>query len=412
MIVLNSKNKPTLNYNPVLDNIIGEGAFTYLARAKEIARTRGIRIVSFGIGQPDFPTPQHIIDEAKRALDEGFTGYTETAGILEVREAIADYLNERYKGDVKPDEVIVTTGAKTAIFLAIATYIREGDEVIIPEPSYPAYAQVVKLFKGKPKYVSLEWKVDTGGFLLDLTRIEESITPKTRMIILNNPHNPTGAVFTKEQVDRLMEIARERNVIIVADEIYDNFVYDIEFNSVLSYEDWRDYVVYVNGFSKTFSMTGWRLGYVVARREVIRKMLDLAVNIYSCAPSFAQKAAVIALKGDWTPVKEMVKVFKARRDLLYELLKDVPGFEVWKSQGAFYMFPCVKKTLELTGISSEKELADILLEKYGVVVLPGILFPDKAGKGFLRLSFATSFEDIREGVKRIKEAINELSGKK
>jgi len=412
VIVLNSKNKPTLNYNPVLDNIIGEGAFTYLARAKEIARTRGIRIVSFGIGQPDFPTPQHIIDEAKRALDEGFTGYTETAGILEVREAIADYLNERYKGDVKPDEVIVTTGAKTAIFLAIATYIREGDEVIIPEPSYPAYAQVVKLFKGKPKYVSLEWKVDTGGFLLDLTRIEESITPKTRMIILNNPHNPTGAVFTKEQVDRLMEIARERNVIIVADEIYDNFVYDIEFNSVLSYEDWRDYVVYVNGFSKTFSMTGWRLGYVVARREVIRKMLDLAVNIYSCAPSFAQKAAVIALKGDWTPVKEMVKVFKARRDLLYELLKDVPGFEVWKSQGAFYMFPCVKKTLELTGISSEKELADILLEKYGVVVLPGILFPDKAGKGFLRLSFATSFEDIREGVKRIKEAINELSGKK
>ena len=412
MLVLNSKNKPTLNYNPVLDNIIGEGAFTYLARAKEIARTRGIRIVSFGIGQPDFPTPQHIIDEAKKALDEGFTGYTETAGILEVREAIADYLNERYKGDIKPDEVIVTTGAKTAIFLAIAAYIREGDDVIIPEPSYPAYAQVVKLFKGKPKYVPLEWKGDTEGFLLDLTRIEESITPKTRMIILNNPHNPTGAVFTKEQVDRLMEIARERNVIIVADEIYDNFVYDIEFNSVLSYEDWRDYVVYVNGFSKTFSMTGWRLGYVAARREVIRKMLDLAVNIYSCAPSFAQKAAVIALKGDWTPVKEMVKVFKARRDLLYELLKDVPGFEVWKSQGAFYMFPCVKKTLELTGISSEKELADILLEKYGVVVLPGILFPDKAGKGFFRFSFATSFEDIREGVKRIKEAIEELSRKK
>ncbi len=410
LVILVSKNiKPTLNYNPLLDEILGEGAFSYLAKAKHIARTKGIRVISFGIGQPDFLTPQHIRDEAKKALDEGFTGYTETAGIIEVREAIADYLNERYGAGVKPSEIVVTTGAKTAIFIAIASYIREGDEVIIPEPSYPAYAQVVKLFRGKPIYIPLKWEGGDKGFSLDMDKIEKAITSKTKMIVLNNPHNPTGAVFTGKQIDELMELARQRNLIILTDEIYDNFVYDVEFKGILSHDDWRDYVIYVNGFSKTFSMAGWRLGYVVAREEVVGKMIDLAVNIYSCAPSFAQRAAIIALKGTWEPVKEMIHIFKTRRDLLYQLLKEVPGFDPWKSPGTFYMFPNIKKVLEVTEVKNEKEFADILLERYGVVVLPGILFPENAGRGFLRFSFATSFEDIREGVNRIKRAIEEMS---
>ena len=399
---------PTLNVPKYLYDISGEGAFTYLARAKELAR-KGMDIVSFGIGQPDFPTPEHIREEAKKALDEGFTGYTETAGILELREAIAEYLNNKYGADVKTDEIVVTTGAKTAILIALAMYVQEGDEVIIPEPSYPAYAQVVKLFKGKPVYVPLKWEGGAKGFSLDLELIEKNITEKTKVIVLNNPHNPTGAVFTPKQIDELMDLARRKNLVIIADEVYDNFIYDGEFKSVLSHSDWRDHVVYINGFSKTFPMTGWRLGYIVIRKDVIDRVIDLAVNVYSCATSFAQKAGIKALRGDWKPIKEMIDVFKKRRDLLYELLKQVPGFDVWKSPGTFYMFPNIEGALDLTGLKNAKELADTLLEKYGVVVLPGTEFPDKAGEGFIRFSFATSFDNIRKGVDRIKKAIEELS---
>lgn len=401
-------NPPTLNVPKYLYDISGEGAFTYLARAKELAR-KGMDIVSFGIGQPDFPTPEHIREEAKKALDEGFTGYTETAGILELREAIAEYLNNKYGADVKTDEIVVTTGAKTAILIALAMYVQEGDEVIIPEPSYPAYAQVVKLFKGKPVYVPLKWEGGAKGFSLDLELIEKNITEKTKVIVLNNPHNPTGAVFTPKQIDELMDLARRKNLVIIADEVYDNFIYDGEFKSVLSHSDWRDHVVYINGFSKTFAMTGWRLGYIVIRKDVIDRVIDLAVNVYSCATSFAQKAGIKALRGDWKPIKEMIDVFKKRRDLLYELLKQVPGFDVWKSPGTFYMFPNIEGALDLTGLKNAKELADTLLEKYGVVVLPGTEFPDKAGEGFIRFSFATSFDNIRKGVDRIKKAIEELS---
>ncbi len=400
--------KPTLQVSKHLYDISGEGAFAYLARAKELAR-KGMKIVSFGIGQPDFPTPDHIREAAKKALDEGFTGYTETAGILELRQAIADYLNDQYGADVTPDEIVVATGAKTAILLALALYVKEGVEVIIPEPSYPAYAQVVKLFRGKPVYVPLKWEGGSKGFSLDLELIEEKITNNTRVLVLNNPHNPTGAVFTPKQVDELLELARRKNIIIIADEIYDNFVYDGEFKSVLSFSDWRDYVIYVNGFSKTFAMTGWRLGYVVVRKEIVDRVIDLAVNVYSCAVSFVQKAGITALKGDWKPVREMIEIFRKRRDLLYELLKTIPGFDVWRSPGTFYMFPNVEEAIAKTGMKNSKEFADTILEKYGVVILPGTAFPDRAGEGFIRFSFATSFEDIKEGAARIKQAVEELS---
>ncbi len=401
--------KPTLNLNPTVYKIIGESAFTYLARAKALAE-KGMDIVSFGIGQPDLPTPKHIREAAKRALDEGFTGYTETAGIAPLREMIAWYLNSRYNADVKKDEIVVATGAKTAIFMGIAAFVRPGDEVIIPEPSYPLYAQVVKLFGGKPIFVPLSWYGPDKGFHLNIELLESKVSSKTRMIVINNPHNPTGAVFAPNEIDDLYSLAMRKKVVILADEVYDNFVYSgVNFKSILSEPEWRDYVVYVNGFSKTFAMTGWRLGYIVARSEIIDRFIDLAVNIYSCAVSFAQKAAVTALKGSWEPVKEMVTLFEKRRNLLYELLSDVPGFEVWRSPGTFYMFPKVTEALELLGIKTSKELADLLLERYGVVVLPGTAFPDKAGEGFIRFSFSVNLDKIREGVSRIKRAIEELS---
>ncbi len=399
---------PTLDLQPTMYEIQGETAFAFLALAKKL-EAQGRRIISFGIGQPDFPTPKNIREAAKKALDEGFTGYTETAGIPELREAIAEYLNRRYNAGVEPDEIVATTGAKTAIFLAIAAYLRPGEEVIVPDPSYYAYAMIAKFFGGKPVYAGMKFEPHYG-FKLDIEKIESLVTDKTRIIVVNNPHNPTGSIFDADQIAELYDLARKKNIILLFDEIYDNFVYEEgKFKSILSFPDWRDNVVYVNGFSKTFSMTGWRLGYLVVRKEVIPKILDLAVSVYSCPPSIAQKAGIEALKGDWSEVYKMINEFKKRAEILYDILKDAYGIEPYKPHGAFYMFPRVRELLDKAGLSVE-EFSHKLLYDYGVVVLPGTSFPGSLGKDFIRLSFATSTEDIKEGAKIIVKASKELAG--
>ena len=397
---------PTLNLNPAMYDIIGETAFAFLAVARKL-EAEGKRVISFGIGQPDFPTPKHIREAAKKALDEGFTGYTETAGIPELREAISWYLS-RY-GSVDPDEIVVTTGAKTAIFIALSAYLRPGDEIIVPDPIYYAYSQIAKFLGAKPVFVPMKFEAGEG-FSLDIDAIEAAVTERTRMIVVNNPQNPTGAVFDDEQISGLYEIARKHNLIIVADEIYDNFVYEgARFKSLLSFDDWRDYVVYINGFSKTFSMTGWRLGYLAVRKDVIPRILDLAVSVYSCAPSFAQKAGVEALRGDWEPVKQMIAEFERRAKRLYEILSEAKGIEPYLPKGAFYMFPRVRGLLEKTGLDVGG-LTNKLLYDYGVLVLPADSFPEKVGKDFVRLSFATSMENIEEGARKIVEASRDLYG--
>jgi aspartate aminotransferase len=401
--------------NPVNDylkdivrELQGEKAFTYLAKAHEVAERKGVKVISFGIGQPDLPTFDNIVNAAKKALDERFTGYTETEGIRELREAIADYLNYRYHVVVRPDEIVVTTGTKTAIFLAIAAYIRPGDEVIIPDPTYPAYPELTKFFGGKPIYVAM--KFDPGsGFRLDLETIENSVTPRTKAIVINNPHNPTGAIFRPEEVSKLLEIAKDYKLLVIVDEIYDNFVYEQgSFRGVLELEpDWRSYVLYTNGFSKTFSMTGWRLGYLVASKEVIDPIKKLAANTYSCPPSIAQKAGVEALRNEasWRSSGAMIDLFRRRRDVMYEELRKIPGIEVWRSAGAFYMYPRVKKILDKLDMDVEK-FADWLLENYGVVVLPGTAFSESSmGREYVRLSFALDEKLIKEGVERIRKAV-------
>lgn len=396
--------KPTQVLNPVMHEIMGETGFTYLAIVKKLIR-EGRDVVSFGIGQPDFPTPAHIREAAKKALDEGFTGYTETAGIPELREAISEYLS-RY-GKVSPDEIIVTTGAKTAVFIALAAFLRPGDELLIPDPSYYAYSQVAKFVGAKPVFVPMDFH-EGEGFSIDVEKFEKAITDKTRGIVVNNPHNPTGTVLTPEETDAIMELARKHNLVVFVDEIYDNFVFHgARFKSFLEYDDWRDHVVYVNGFSKTFSMTGWRLGYLVAREDVIPRLLDLAVSVYSCAPSFAQKAAIEALRGDWGPVREMIREFERRAKRLYEILSEAPGIEAYLPKGAFYMFPRVKKLLDKTGMDVH-QLVDKLLYEYYVLVLPGTSFPGELGKDYVRFSFATSIEDIEKGAKRIVEAAKKM----
>lgn len=398
---------PTMNTKEILQYLGGEAAFAYLAKAKELEK-KGMRIVNFGIGQPDIPTFEHIIDAAKEALDSRFTGYTETAGIYELREAIAEYLNNRYSSDVQPSEIIVAPGAKAALFLALSAYLREGDEVLVPEPSFPAYPEVTKFLGAKPIFIPLKWLGRERGFKLDLESIERAITPKTKMIVINNPHNPTGAVFSSDEIEWVMDLARRKKIIVLADEIYDHFIYDdLKFKSFLSFPDWRDYVLYVNGFSKTFSMTGWRLGYLIARKEVMPRLTVLAVNVYSCATSFVQKAAVVALKKSEEDVNKMIELFRKRRDLICSRLDEVRGFEVWPSKGAFYVFPNVGKVLNELNITVEEFVNRLLISK-GVVVLPGTAFPETYGKNFIRLSFAVDFTSIEEGVKRIKEFVEGL----
>jgi aspartate aminotransferase len=402
-------NPPVDQIKPLVEDLRGELGFIYIARARAL-REKGYRVISFGVGQPDIPTFDHIVESAKRALDKRATGYTETAGIPRLRRAFAEYLNERYGAGAREDEVIVTTGAKTAIFLAIASYISPGDEVIIPEPSYPAYGEVVRFLGGVPRYIPLIFKDPSSGFQLDLEMLESIINKRTKMIVLNNPHNPTGYVFPLKIVESLYQLAREKGLLILADEIYDNFVYgETGFRSITSLSGWKDYVLYVNGASKTFSMTGWRIGYLVVRSDIARKLTRLAVNIYSCAPSFAQEAAADALKGDWAPVKRMIEIFRVRRDLIYQELSKIKGLEVWKPHGAFYIFPRVSSILSRSKMSVE-EFVDYLINKYQVVVLPGSGFPDTAGRDYIRLSYAVSEEDIKEGVRRISDAVKELIG--
>ncbi len=398
---------PTSLIRDCISGLLGEKGFTYIARARRL-KAEGKDVISFGVGQPDIPTFDHIVEAGVEALQRRFTGYTETQGIPELREAIADYLNERYGSDVRSDEVLVTVGTKGAAFLALAAYLRPGDEIIVPEPTYPVYSEAPKFLGARPVYAPLKWLGPERGFTLDLELIESLITSKTKAIAINNPHNPSGAIFEPKQLDRIMELAREKGLVVIVDEIYDNFIYDEgAFKSFMEYPDWRDYVVYLNGFSKTFSMTGWRIGYLVSRREVVNNLTKLAVNVWSCPPSISQAAAVAALKGDWSPIKEMIRLFRERRDVMVSELRKVPGFEVWTSKGAFYEFPRVRKVLEEVGLGVE-EFVDYLIDNYYVVTLPGTAFPNTAGRDYIRFSFCVSKERIVEGVRRIASAVENL----
>lgn len=400
--------RPSETYVKFLDNMLGEGGFAYVAKGRELAK-RGYKVINLSIGQPDSPTPDNVIDEAVNALKvEKFTRYTETKGIPELREAVANYLNERYGSDVKPDEVIISPGAKGALFLALASYLRKGDRIIVPEPTYPAYSEIARFLGAEPVFISFKFD-PKNGFYIDIEDLERLIDDKTRIIVINNPHNPTGAVFDPSFLDEVVEFAKRKKILILADEIYDNFVYEGQFKSLLSYGDWRDWLLYVNGFSKVFSMTGWRLGYLVVDQKASNALKNLAVNIWGCPASFVQKAALRGLKDPdtWVWVKQLVDRYRVARDTLFEGLIKVPKIEVWRSKATFYMFPMVKRILEETGLRDE-ELVNYVIEKYCLILLPGSAFPAETSRFYVRFSFATSIDEIIEGVRRFGEAIETL----
>ena len=358
----------------------------------------GEDIVKFITGRPDFDTPHHIKEAAKQALDEGFVHYTSNYGIPELLDLISRKLEAVNHVSYNPKgEIIVTAGANEAVFLVMMGLLNPGDEVLIPDPIWLHYYYCAGLASAKVVPVPLQEKHD---FTMDPADIEDRITEKTQMIVINSPHNPTGAVMEADRLREIARIAKKHNLLIVSDEIYEHIIYDgVKHFSIASIPDARERTITINGFSKSYSMTGWRLGYVAAPAELISVMNRVHQYTTVCANSFAQKGAAAALEGGMECVHDMVKEFDARRKLIVSLMHDIPGFDCGTPKGAFYAFPSIQKT----GMSS-LEMTDYLLHEAQVAVVPGSVF-GKQGEGYLRFSYAASQDDIREGLKRIKAAM-------
>jgi len=379
---------------------LGGSALEFLAKAKKLEAS-GADVVHFEIGEPDFDTPRNIKEAAKRALDEGYTHYTPSQGIPELREAIAEHERD-YKGiPVDPSRVVVSPGAKVMIMFALQILVNEGDEVIYPDPGYTAYKGLIMLAGGKP--VPLELRAEEG-FEVNAERLESLVTSNTKLIILNSPGNPTGNISRKHELDEIARIALERNLYVISDEVYSRIIYDGEHLTIASIPGMMERTVIVDGFSKTYAMTGWRLGYGIMPEEMVRPLVRLQSNSVSCATAFVQKAGVEALRGDQGPVEEMVAEFRRRRDRIFELLGEIPHVKARKSEGAFYVFLDIREL----GMSS-REFASYLLEKHGVCLLPGNLFGER-GEGYVRISYATSMENIEKGIERIARAVREIAG--
>ncbi len=378
------------------------------AKAKAL-RAKGIDIVNLSAGEPDFDTPAHIKAAAIKALEEGFTRYTPVPGIPELREAICARVKKDYHLDYAPEEVVVTCGAKQALFNLAQALFEPGDEVIILSPYWVSYPPIVELAGAKPVIVPASKE---NNFEPELSALEEALSPRTQGIFLNSPSNPTGLVYSTEFLEGVAALARKRDLIIVTDDIYDHLRFDGKGpeNILTVAPDLRDQTVMVNGVSKTYAMTGWRIGWAVGPKEIIAAMARIQGQSTSNATSIAQKAALEALTGPQDCVAEMRESFKRRAALLYEELKKIPGLDLPRPQGTFYAFVDFsayfgRKTPQGQVIKGSLEMGDYLLEEARVATVPGIAFGEDR---FLRISFANAEEEILKGINRIKEALQKL----
>jgi len=383
-----------MNIVKKMERIGTESAFEVLAKAQALEK-QGKHIIHLEIGSPDFPTPKHVVEAGKKALDDGFTKYGPTAGLLEFREAIADHVSKTRGVNVGADNVCVVPGGKPVMFFAMMALLEEGDEVVYPNPSFPIYESLIDFLGAKRRPVPL---VEERGFAFDLDVFKSQLSDKTKLVILNSPANPTGGVISKEDLKQIADMLRDRDLTILSDEIYCQIYYEQKPASITSFEGIIDKTVILDGFSKTYSMTGWRLGYGVMPKKLADAVNLLMVNSNSCTATFTQKAGLAALTGPQDDVTRMVAEFRKRRDAIVKSLNEVPGFSCTTPAGAFYAFPNVKKT----GMSS-KDLADFLLNEAGVACLNGAAF-GQHGDGYLRFSYANSLENILEAVNRIKAA--------
>lgn len=369
-----------------------ESAFEVLARAQALER-QGKKIIHLEIGSPDFPTPEHIVEAGKRALDEGWTKYGPTAGLPEFREAIAEHISSTRGIRVGAENVCVVPGGKPIMFFVMMALVEPGDEVIYPDPGFPIYESIIRYLGAVPVPVPL---LEDRGFSFDLNVLRDRLSDKSRFLILNSPANPTGGVIPKEDLDQIANLVRDRDLMILSDEIYSRIYYEAAPASITSFDGMLEKTIILDGFSKTYSMTGWRLGFGVMPVWLAEAVNLLMVNSNSCTASFTQRAGLAALQGPQNEVEAMVDEFRRRRDVIVQSLNEIPGFRCSSPAGAFYAFPNVTGTR----IPSRK-LADILLNEAGVACLNGGSFGPH-GDGYLRFSYANSLPNIVEAIDRIR----------
>ncbi len=356
---------------------------------------QGKSIIHLEIGEPDFDTPKYIRDAAKKALDDGFTHYLPSAGYMPLREAIANHYSKTRNIEFSPEEVVVTPGAKPILNFVMNASINEGDEVIYPNPAYPIYESLINFVGG----VSVPYVLrEENGFRFDINEVSSLITKKTKMIIINSPHNPTGGVLTEDDLQKLAELCIKNNLMLFTDEIYDRIIYDgHKYKSIVTIPGMKERTIILNGFSKTYAMTGWRLGYGIMPKEYAKLIAKMQINATSHATTFAQVAGAIGLNGNQDDVEKMREKFEQKRNIIVDGLNSIKGIKCHKPLGAFYVFPNIKST----GKSSQ-EIADILMNDAGVASLPGTAF-GKYGEGYIRFSYANSIENLEEALRRVEK---------
>jgi aspartate/methionine/tyrosine aminotransferase len=375
-----------------------ESAFVVLSRAQALA-AEGHDIINLGIGQPDFRTPEHIVQAGIKALQDGQHGYTPASGLPVLREAVVKDLNARHGVTVNAEQVVVVPGGKPTMFFAVLMFGEPGVEIMYPDPGFPIYESVIRFSGAKPVPIKLR---EETGFSFSADEILAQITPKTRLIIINSPSNPTGGVVDKTELDKLAAgLAIHPHIAILSDEIYSQMLYEgREHVSLLSYPEIRDQVIMLDGWSKTYAMTGWRIGYAVWPQSMVETVTRLCINDHSCVNASAQYAALAALQGPKDEVLYMVEQFDARRKIIVQALNDLPNVSCANAAGAFYAFPNISKT----GFTA-KEVQDLFLEKAGVATIAGTSFGEN-GEGFVRFSYANSADNILKAIDRIRPLLS------
>jgi len=380
-----------------------ETAFEVLVKARAL-EAQGRDVVHMEIGEPDFDTPSNIIEAACRALHSGYTHYGPSAGLPEFREAIAEEVSTSRGIEVDPNQVVVVPGGKPIMFFTILALAQPGDEVIYPNPGFPIYESVINFVGAKPVPVRLS---EEREFRFDVGELRSKVTPRTKMIIINSPHNPCGSMLSLEDLEAVAEIATKHDIMVLSDEIYIRLVYEGEFASVTRFPGMMERTIILDGFSKTYAMTGWRLGYGIMPEALAAQVAKLMTNSNSCTAAFTQIAGIEALKGPQDESYKMVAAFKERRDVIVKGLNEIPGIRCLMPKGAFYVFPNVKEVIKRGKFANAKALADHLLQEAGVATLSGTSFGEH-GEGYLRLSYATSIPNINRALERIGDAVARL----
>ncbi len=384
-----------MKYAERMSRLGTETAFLVIARAKAL-EAQGHDIIHLEAGEPDFDTPEFIRTAGKKAIDDGWTKYTPANGSLDFRRTVAEEVSRTRGIDIDPEGVVITPGAKPIMFYTILALVDHGDEVICPNPGFPIYESMVNFAGGKPVPLPL---LESKEFAFDINDLKQLVSDKTKMIIINSPHNPTGGMLSKTDFEGIAELARKHDCWILTDEIYINIVYEEEFASITNCEGMAERTIILDGFSKTYSMTGWRLGFGVMPVDLAKEITKLQINSNSCTAGFSQQAGIAALVGPQEESEKMIEEFKKRRDFFVDGLNSITGVRCLKPKGAFYVFP----NIEGTGKSAD-ELSRVLLEEVGVAGISGLAF-GKYGKGYLRFSFVNSIENIEKALERIQQTV-------